>query len=101
MTRIHYIFLLFLCSPTLIFAFDTSNWTSLFWQRATSSRNVPPLGYYNPANKGGSMMDVCFFLIPSKNYDKQLGSKFLEPPLQDKGNLSMSLFLVHPTLLYW
>lgn len=54
------LFFLLLCSSTLTFASDTSSWRRV--TASSSSRNVPPQGYYNPADKGGSMLDVCSFL---------------------------------------
>lgn len=56
------LFFLLLCSSTLTFASDTSSWRRV--TASSSSRNVPPQGYYNPADKGGSMLDQVPDTIP-------------------------------------
>lgn len=45
--------------PTLCLALDTSKGD--FLRRASSTRNVPPLGYYVPTQSGGNMLTVrCY-----------------------------------------
>ncbi|KAI8994176.1 hypothetical protein BD414DRAFT_481637 [Trametes punicea] len=53
------LFLLFLCAPALSFARNTPSRVrtpSPLWRRG---RNVPPMGFYDPTQLGGSMLTVA------------------------------------------
>ncbi|TFK34742.1 hypothetical protein BDQ12DRAFT_336518 [Crucibulum laeve] len=63
------LFFLLLCSPTLSFALDHQlpqheSWPRWLWRRASSSRNVPPEGYHNPLQNGGSMLTQIPMTFP-------------------------------------
>ncbi|KAM5533632.1 hypothetical protein V8D89_012745 [Ganoderma adspersum] len=55
------LFMLLLCAPTLSLAYAPSRVRSPspLWRRASSSRSVPPAGFYTPAAKGGEMLTVA------------------------------------------
>nr|VWO96323.1 Acetolactate synthase (EC [Ganoderma boninense] len=50
------LFMLLLCAPTLSLAYTPSRVRnpSPLWRRASSSRSVPPAGFYNPSANGAS-----------------------------------------------